>query len=140
MELGPIFRALMHNTTRFWLITLEVALSLAIVANCVNLIQQTRHLVLLILALALVVAGGMLTAHQLLGPKREFPEKLDPFECGERQIVSGQADIGQRASETETMQQAEGKRHDPRMPDRKTGLPPPHPHDFRTEKKDGEGD
>jgi len=44
--------------------------------------------VLLILALALVVAGGMLTVHQLLGPKREFPEKLDPFECGEKQIVS----------------------------------------------------
>ena len=30
MELGPILRALMHNTTRFWLISLEVALSLAI--------------------------------------------------------------------------------------------------------------
>jgi NADH-quinone oxidoreductase subunit A len=44
--------------------------------------------VLLILALALVVAGGMLGAHRLLGPKREFPEKLDPFECGEQQIVS----------------------------------------------------
>jgi NADH-quinone oxidoreductase subunit A len=44
--------------------------------------------VLLFLALALVVAGGMLGAHQLLGPKREFAEKLDPFECGEKQIVS----------------------------------------------------
>jgi NADH-quinone oxidoreductase subunit A len=44
--------------------------------------------VLLILALALVVAGGMLGAHRLLGPKRDFPEKLDPFECGEEQIVS----------------------------------------------------
>jgi NADH-quinone oxidoreductase subunit A len=44
--------------------------------------------VLLILAIALVVAAGMLTIHRLLGPKREFPEKLEPFECGESQIVS----------------------------------------------------
>ena len=44
--------------------------------------------VLLILALAIVVAVAMLAAHRLLGPKREFAEKLDPFECGERQIVS----------------------------------------------------
>jgi NADH-quinone oxidoreductase subunit A len=44
--------------------------------------------VLLILGLALVVAGLMVSAPKLLGPKREFPEKLDPFECGEKQIVS----------------------------------------------------
>jgi NADH-quinone oxidoreductase subunit A len=44
--------------------------------------------VLLILALALVVAAAMLGAQQLLGPRRSFEEKLDPFECGERQIVS----------------------------------------------------
>jgi NADH-quinone oxidoreductase subunit A len=44
--------------------------------------------VLLILALALAVAAGMLGAHRLLGPKRLFDEKLDPFECGEKQIVS----------------------------------------------------
>jgi NADH-quinone oxidoreductase subunit A len=44
--------------------------------------------VLLILALALVVAVAMLAAHRLLSPKREFAEKLEPFECGERQIVS----------------------------------------------------
>lgn len=44
--------------------------------------------VLLIVALAFVVAAGMLGAHRLLGPKREFEEKLDPFECGEKQIVS----------------------------------------------------
>jgi NADH-quinone oxidoreductase subunit A len=30
----------------------------------------------------------MLTVHLLLGPRRRFPEKLEPFECGERQIVS----------------------------------------------------
>ena len=36
MEFGPIFRALLHNKARFWLIAVEVALTLAIVANCVN--------------------------------------------------------------------------------------------------------
>ena len=44
--------------------------------------------VLSILALAIVVAGLMVSAPKLLGPKRDFPEKLDPFECGEKQIVS----------------------------------------------------
>jgi NADH-quinone oxidoreductase subunit A len=44
--------------------------------------------VLLMLALALLVAAGMLTVQQLLGPRRRFPEKLEPFECGESQIVS----------------------------------------------------
>lgn len=44
--------------------------------------------VLLILGLALVVAGLMVLAPKLLGPRREFAEKQEPFECGERQIVS----------------------------------------------------
>jgi putative ABC transport system permease protein len=44
MELGPIFRALMHNPTRFWLITVEVALTLAIVVNCVAIILEQREL------------------------------------------------------------------------------------------------
>jgi NADH-quinone oxidoreductase subunit A len=44
--------------------------------------------VLLIFALALVVAVGMLGAFKLLGPKRRFAEKQEPFECGEKQIVS----------------------------------------------------
>ncbi len=43
MELGPIFRALMRNKSRFWLITVEVALTLAIVANCVNMLLDTRR-------------------------------------------------------------------------------------------------
>ncbi|MEM7051294.1 MAG: FtsX-like permease family protein [Acidobacteriota bacterium] len=38
MELGPIFRSLMHNKVRFWLIALEVAFTLAIVVNCVNMV------------------------------------------------------------------------------------------------------
>ncbi|MEM7353134.1 MAG: FtsX-like permease family protein [Acidobacteriota bacterium] len=43
MELGPIFRALFHNRTRFVLISLEVALTLAIVVNCVNLILDLQR-------------------------------------------------------------------------------------------------
>lgn len=44
--------------------------------------------VLAILVLALVVAAGMAIAPKLLGPRRVFDEKQDPFECGEKQIVS----------------------------------------------------
>ncbi len=44
--------------------------------------------VLLMLALALLIAGGFLLLHRLLSPRRDFPEKLEPFECGERPIVS----------------------------------------------------
>ena len=43
MELGPIFRSLVHNKARFWLIALEVALTLAIVANCVNWMLDLRE-------------------------------------------------------------------------------------------------
>ncbi len=43
---------------------------------------------LIILGIALVVAGAMLTIQILVGPKRRFNEKLEPFECGEKQIVS----------------------------------------------------
>ncbi|MEZ4215111.1 MAG: NADH-quinone oxidoreductase subunit A [Myxococcota bacterium] len=39
---------------------------------------------LLLLAIAIVLAVGVLVAHAMLGPKRSFPEKLEPFECGER--------------------------------------------------------
>lgn len=42
MHFGPIFRALIHHKARFWLVTLEVALTLAIVANCVNMMADMR--------------------------------------------------------------------------------------------------
>ena len=42
MHFGPVLRALFHNKTRFWLITLEVALTLAIVVNCLNVILDLR--------------------------------------------------------------------------------------------------
>ena len=44
--------------------------------------------VLLILLVAFLVAGLLGGVHKLLGPRRDFAEKLEPFECGERQIVS----------------------------------------------------
>jgi putative ABC transport system permease protein len=42
MEIGPIFRALTHHKSRFWLIALEIALTLAVVANCLNMIAHER--------------------------------------------------------------------------------------------------
>ena len=44
--------------------------------------------VLVILVLGMAIAGGMLGIHLLLGPRRSFAEKQQPFECGETQIVS----------------------------------------------------
>jgi putative ABC transport system permease protein len=43
MEIGPVFRALGRNKTRFGLIALEIALTLAIVANCVTMILDARR-------------------------------------------------------------------------------------------------
>jgi NADH-quinone oxidoreductase subunit A len=40
------------------------------------------------LGVGILLAGAMLTIHLLLGPKRRFDSKLEPFECGESQIVS----------------------------------------------------
>lgn len=42
MPFGPIFRAMTRNRARFILIVAEVALTLAIVANCVSLIRESR--------------------------------------------------------------------------------------------------
>jgi len=44
--------------------------------------------VLIMLFLAAATAGGMLVATRLIGPRKEFAEKMEPFECGESQIVS----------------------------------------------------
>jgi NADH-quinone oxidoreductase subunit A len=44
--------------------------------------------VLILLVIALVVAGVMLLVQQLLSPSRRFDEKQEPFECGESPIVS----------------------------------------------------
>jgi len=44
--------------------------------------------VLVIFVIAFVLAGALLGIHLLVGPKREFAAKQEPFECGEEQIVS----------------------------------------------------
>ena len=44
--------------------------------------------VLVILAISLVLIAVMLGIHLRVGPRREFPSKLDPFECGERPVTS----------------------------------------------------
>src|SRR5439155_9874694 len=42
MEFGPILRAMQRNKVRFGLIVLEVALTLAIVTNSVNMIRVAQ--------------------------------------------------------------------------------------------------
>jgi putative ABC transport system permease protein len=42
MHLGPIVRAMKHNRTRVALIIIEVAVTLAIVTNCINVILDER--------------------------------------------------------------------------------------------------
>jgi putative ABC transport system permease protein len=42
MHIGPIFRAMSHNKTRVALIVIEIAVTLAIVTNCVNMILDER--------------------------------------------------------------------------------------------------
>ena len=44
--------------------------------------------VLLMLGFAVILTVGMLLVHVFAGPKRVFEKKLQPFECGEEQIVS----------------------------------------------------
>ena len=44
--------------------------------------------VLVILVVGGILIGAMLGVHLLLGPRRDFAEKQEPFECGEKQIVS----------------------------------------------------
>jgi putative ABC transport system permease protein len=43
MEFGPILRSMRRNKVRYGLIVAEVALTLAIVANCVNMIRGARR-------------------------------------------------------------------------------------------------
>jgi len=42
----------------------------------------------ILLVFAVLIAGGMLLATSILGPKKNFADKMEPFECGESPIVS----------------------------------------------------
>jgi NADH-quinone oxidoreductase subunit A len=44
--------------------------------------------VVIMLFLAVATAVGMLVATTLIGPKKKFADKMEPFECGESPIVS----------------------------------------------------
>jgi NADH-quinone oxidoreductase subunit A len=44
--------------------------------------------VIIMLFLAGATAVGMLVATTLIGPKKKFADKMEPFECGESPIVS----------------------------------------------------
>ena len=44
--------------------------------------------VLIILALATMLTGGLLVIAWTAGPRRVFDEKQEPFECGERPVTS----------------------------------------------------
>jgi NADH-quinone oxidoreductase subunit A len=44
--------------------------------------------VLVVFAIGTIIVCALLAIHLLLGPRRRFEEKEEPFECGERQIVS----------------------------------------------------
>ena len=44
--------------------------------------------VVLMLFMAIGIAVGMVVLTSILGPKRYFPDKMEPFECGESQLVS----------------------------------------------------
>ena len=42
----------------------------------------------IMLFMAATIAVGMVLMTSILGPKREFADKMEPFECGESQLVS----------------------------------------------------
>ena len=44
--------------------------------------------VIILLGFAAMIAVGMVMATSILGPKRKFAQKMEPFECGETQLVS----------------------------------------------------
>ena len=43
---------------------------------------------LVIFVIGVLLVSAMLAVHLLLGPRRHFDEKQEPFECGEKQLVS----------------------------------------------------
>ncbi|PIQ97903.1 MAG: NADH-quinone oxidoreductase subunit A [Nitrospinae bacterium CG11_big_fil_rev_8_21_14_0_20_56_8] len=42
----------------------------------------------IMLLVATAIACGMVLLTSILGPKHQFPDKMEPFECGESQLVS----------------------------------------------------
>jgi len=44
--------------------------------------------VLVVFAIGTIIVCALLAIHLFLGPRRSFEEKEEPFECGEKQLVS----------------------------------------------------
>ena len=44
--------------------------------------------VLVVFTIGTIIVCALLAIHLLLGPRRSFEEKEEPFECGEKQLVS----------------------------------------------------
>lgn len=42
----------------------------------------------ILLGFSIAIAVGMVAATTILGPKKNFADKMEPFECGESQLVS----------------------------------------------------
>lgn len=82
MELGPVVRALWNHRSRFWLISVEVALTLAIVANCFNIILEQRE--------RIARETGLDEANLI----SVFSEPFDPAYADEDHVrAMGQADV-----------------------------------------------
>ena len=72
MEFGPIFRSLLRNRARVVVIVAEVALTLAIVANCMSLILDTRA--------QLAHESGFDDEHMVLVRSNPYAESLNQEE------------------------------------------------------------
>jgi len=68
LDLGPLCRALARQRSRFFLIALEIALTLAIATNCVNLLMDLRRVTLR--------SSGLDEANQISVVVRPFTEDL----------------------------------------------------------------
>ena len=80
MEFGPIFRSLLRNRARVVLIVAEVALTLAIVANCMSLILDTRE--------GLARKSGFDDEHMVLIRSNPFAENLNRQETLDQLVDS----------------------------------------------------
>ena len=69
-------------TLQFLLISFKAKLPLG-----KDMLEQYTGAAIMFL-LAMGIACGMIVMTSLLGPKKQFADKMEPFECGESQLVS----------------------------------------------------
>ncbi len=83
MDFGPILRSLSRNRTRTLLLTLEIAVTLAIVLNCWNLIDQQRA--------SLLTPSGLDDEHTIAVEARPYSPDYQDFEF-RQQVVRRDAE------------------------------------------------